>query len=149
MRRGVIGLGNPLRGDDGIVMVLFDHLRERDLPADVDLQELGDAGFTLVHALADFDRVLVVDAVHFGGDPGDHAVFTPADVASVQSSGGSHDSDVFELVDLADQIDERPERVVIFGIQPAETGFSEGLSDPLQAAVPTLADALVDAIESL
>ncbi|MCU4717512.1 hydrogenase maturation protease [Halapricum hydrolyticum] len=145
----VIALGNPLRGDDGIGNVLLDRLRERGLPADVEFRDLGDGGFDVLHALADADRAVIVDAVRFGGEPGECAVFEPDDVAAVVESRGSHDSDLFELLDLAAAREEAPERVVIFGVQPGGMRAGERLSDPVETALPDLTDALVEVVEGL
>ncbi|MFW5905883.1 MAG: hydrogenase maturation protease [archaeon] len=74
--RAVVALGNPYRRDDGVGPALLEELAQRDLP-DVDLLDLGDATFELVHVLAAHDVVVIVDAVNFGGDPGEIAVFDP------------------------------------------------------------------------
>lgn len=145
----VIALGNPLRGDDGIGNVLLNRLRERGLPADVELRDLGDGGFDVLHALADADRAVIVDAVRFGGEPGECVVFEPGEVAAIVESRGSHDSDLFELLELAAAREEAPERVVIFGVQPGDVREGEQLSDPLRAALPDLTDALVETVDDL
>lgn len=152
VRRGVIGLGNPLRGDDGVASELFGRLREIDEETgtdDTEFLEFGDANFRLLHALADFDRVLVVDAVRFGGEPGDHVLFTPEEVISRTGHGGSHDSDLLELVELAERLDETSATVRIFGIQPGPMEIRPGLSDRLEARMPELRSALEEAIREL
>ena len=155
VRSGVIGLGNPLRGDDGVVPELFGRLRAPDGGSDstdlddITLLEFGDANFRLVHALSDFDRVLIVDAVRFGGEPGDHVVFSPEEVVSRADHGGSHDSDLLELVELARYLNEASATVRIFGIQPGPMEMGPGLSDPLESRLPELLEALEDAIYEL
>jgi len=149
MSTAVIALGNPLRGDDGIGPVLLERLRERDLSTGVELRDLGDGGFDLLHALSDADRTVIVDAVRFGGDPGEYAVFEPNDVAAVHESRGSHDSDLFELLELAAARGESPERVVLFGVQPGDVRDGEQLSASLRAVLPELADALAETVRGL
>ena len=145
----VIALGNPLRGDDGIGPVLLERLRERNLPTAVELRDLGDGGFDVLHALSDADRAVIVDAVRFGGDPGEYAVFEPNDVATVHESRGSHDSDLFELLELAAAREEAPEQVVLFGVQPGDMRDGERLSDSLRVALPELTDALAESVHGL
>ena len=149
VRRGVIGLGNPLRGDDGVVPELFERLRTSDREFDAEFLEFGDANFRMLHALADFDRVLVVDAVRYGGEPGEHVEFTPEEVVSKTDSGGSHDSDLLELVELADRMGESADEVRIFGIQPASMEMGDGLSDPMEARLTELVAALEDSVKKL
>jgi hydrogenase maturation protease len=146
---GVIGLGNPLRGDDGVVPALFSRLDIAGTDSEVAILEYGDANFRLFHALADFDRVLIVDAVRFGGEPGDHVVFSPDEVVSHGDHGGTHDSDLLELLELAERLDDAAASVRIFGIQPGETEHGPGLSDELEERLPTLLVALQAAITEL
>lgn len=147
--RGVIGLGNPLRGDDGIVPVLFDRLRATERVPDVELLEFGATTLRVVHALGAFDRVLIVDAVQFGADPGEYIICTPAALASRRESNGSHEMDLLEIVDLAGRMDEAPAVVRIFGIQPGSTELGSELSDALTWRLPELQDALEGAIADL
>lgn len=147
--RGVIGLGNPLRGDDGVVPALFARLRDGDMPEDADLLEFGDASLRLVHALESFDRVLVVDAMRFGGEPGEYVVCTPDEVVSRTASGVSHDPDLLEVVALARELGDGPDRLRIFGIEPGPMAMGPGLSAALEARLPALESALAEAIEQL
>ena len=65
---GVLGLGNVLMGDDGIgprvVCLLEGH---PEIPPEVTLLDLGTPGPELARYLADFDAVVVVDAVTGNG----------------------------------------------------------------------------------
>ncbi len=140
--RAVIALGNPLRGDDGIGQRILDVLRERELPPDVVLLDGGTGGLKLLHLLAGLDEVVIVDAVRFGGAPGDHVFFTPDQVTSRSAPGSMHDPALFEVLRLSGQLDERPNQVRIMGIQPACTDMGEGLS----AAVGRRVDDMVDAL---
>jgi hydrogenase maturation protease len=141
--RAVIALGNPLRGDDGIGQRILDELRERELPSDVVLLDGGTGGFKLLHLLARVDDVVIVDAVRHGGAPGDHVFFTPDQVTSRSLPGGMHDPALFEVLRLSGQLDERPARVCIMGIEPACTDMGEGLSPAVERQVGDMVDALL------
>lgn len=147
--RGIIGLGNPLRGDDGVVPVLFERLRAHGTASDVDLLEYDAPTLRVVHALGAYDRVLIVDAVRFGGDVGAYFVCPPVDVASKTDPKGSHEMDLLEIVDLAVRIDQAPDVVQIFGIQPGQTGMEPGLSHELRRELSELQTALEEAIAHL
>jgi hydrogenase maturation protease len=143
--RAVVGLGNPYRCDDGVGPALVDRLAERDLPS-TDLLDLGDAGFELVHVLADYETVVIVDAVAFGGEPGEIAVFDPDDAEPTRAQRGSHRTDPFELLELAGQVGETPAAVRLVGVQPADVSFGEGLTPPLADAIAVAADTVVDVV---
>ncbi|MFB6151906.1 MAG: hydrogenase maturation protease [Haloarculaceae archaeon] len=142
--RAVVGLGNPFRRDDGVAPVVLERLRDRPVADEVAVFDLGDAGFRLLHVLAEFDVVVVVDAVRFGGDPGEHVVARPDELASLGEREGTHDTAVLDLVETSDRLEEAPADVLVFGVQPARTGYGEGLSDPVESAVPALVDALAE-----
>ena len=142
----VIGLGNPYRGDDGVVSVLFETLREAASPPEVPLIERGDATLGVLHLLIEYDSVLLVDAVRFGGEPGDHVVFTPEEAVSRVTASGTHESDLLEIVELADQVGDGRTEVRIFGIQPGTTEWGNGLSPQLAERVPELIRELEKAI---
>ncbi len=143
----VIALGNPFRRDDGVGPLLLDRLRDRELP-DVELVDLGDPGFRLIHVLADYSSVVIVDAVEFGAEPGTVEVFDPADTETVRTERSSHKTDVFELLEVADAV-EGPTAVRVFGVQPGSIDFGDELTDGVAAALPPATDALVEAIEGL
>ncbi|RLF41192.1 MAG: hydrogenase maturation protease, partial [Thermoplasmata archaeon] len=74
MRRAVIGIGNPLRRDDGIGIILVKKLREEKL-SDVICIDAGTGGIQLLPILSNYDRIIIVDAVNFNGKPGETKVF--------------------------------------------------------------------------
>ncbi|QSG10306.1 hydrogenase maturation protease [Halapricum desulfuricans] len=143
----VIALGNPFRMDDGVGPMLLDRLGDRELP-DVELVDLGDPGFRLIHVLGDYSSVVIVDAVDFGAEPGTFEVFDPADTGTTPAERSSHRTDVFELLEVADAV-EGPTTVRVFGVQPESVDFGDELTDEVAAALPPATDALVEAIEGL
>jgi hydrogenase maturation protease len=59
----IIGLGNPLMGDDGVGIQVVNELRESDLPEYVDVIDGGTPGVGLIDLMSGYSRVIVVDAV--------------------------------------------------------------------------------------
>ncbi|MFB6163097.1 MAG: hydrogenase maturation protease [Halococcoides sp.] len=144
MRRGAIGLGNGLRGDDAIGPRLIEAVRDRrDWPC----RTVRSPDLSLVHAVEDFDRVVIVDAARFGGDPGTCRVLDPEAVADLETVG-THDADLVGTLQVADRLDCRPETVRIFAVQAARFD-GEGVSDAVADRVEMLADALVRTVETL
>jgi hydrogenase 3 maturation protease len=78
----VVGVGNCLRGDDGLGPWLVARLAKSCR------QSCIDAGDALERHLGRIarekpDAVLLVDAVHLGSAPGDHALLRPAELEEV------------------------------------------------------------------
>ncbi|WP_195837562.1 hydrogenase maturation protease [Halorhabdus sp. CBA1104] len=146
--RAVVGLGNPYRRDDGVGPALIDRLAAQDLPS-TDLLDLGDAGFELVHVLTDYEAVVIVDAVRFGGDPGEYIVFDPDETTTLGENGATHDADPEAFLDIADRIGDAPASVRLFGIQPATTEFGERFSPAVSGALPAATAALLRVLRRL
>lgn len=145
-RFGVFGFGNPLRGDDGIVPVLFDRIRSQKSVIDATFVEFGSRTFRVVHVLRDFDRVLLVDAMRFGGEPGAVVVCSSDEVTSCSETTGSHELDLLELVELTTQLPNAPTKIRIFGIQPGPVDMDTELSEPVENRLPEIEAELMETI---
>jgi hydrogenase maturation protease len=67
----VLGLGNPLLGDDAVGLRVASRLRERLAGrADVDVLEEEAGGLRLMERLTGYDRAVLLDACVTGGRPG-------------------------------------------------------------------------------
>ena len=147
--RAVVALGNPYRRDDGVGPAVLDALDQRDLSA-VALLDLGDATFELVHVCTDYELVVIVDAVQFGRDPGDVAVFDPASAGDATGGQrGSHDTNPFDLLAVADRLDATPATVRLVGVQPDSLEFGEDLSPAVEAALPSVVDDVLAILEDM
>jgi hydrogenase maturation protease len=68
----VLGLGNVLLGDEGLGVWVAESLRRRfEFPSSVTILDGGTLGLDLLPRLDGVDRLIVIDAVKFGGAPGD------------------------------------------------------------------------------
>ena len=145
----VLGLGNPLRGDDGIGPAVIKWLQARDLPSGVVAIDGGMRGLELVLTLADYRRVLIVDAAEIGRAPGEWERFTP-DLLRLKDGPltSLHAAGLAEVLALSETLGVLPEEVVIFGVQPARLDWSPGLSAEAQGAVSEVGHALLQEIRS-
>jgi hydrogenase maturation protease len=132
---GVIGIGNPLRGDDCIGIVLLKRLQSisERLPKYIEFIDGGTGGMNLLHVFPRFDCIILIDAVNFGGVAGEFKVFLLDDVYSKKINIGlsTHESDFFKIITMSKKLHELPKSFFIFAIQPKELLFSQGLSDEL------------------
>lgn len=148
-RKGVISLGNPVRGDDGISEVLIRRLSEESSPSDVEFIDIGTGSVKALHVLRRLDKAIILDAVFFGGDPGEYVFFDPEEVKSLKRSKNPHDSTLFEVLGLSRKMEELPEEIQIMGIQPKDVSLKEGLSPELESEIPKLLNALRQKIAEL
>jgi hydrogenase maturation protease len=141
----IIGLGNPLREDDGVGPRVVKELALQGLPEGVTVIDGGTGGLDLLRLLEGWSRVVVVDAADIGDDPGCYAVFTPdeAHLAEAQDLYSFHHAGLPEALALARALERPLPPVVIFGVQPERVGWGEGLSAAVEAALPELVEAIL------
>ncbi len=139
---GVIGIGNPLRKDDGIGIVLLEKLVEikDDLPDDIEYIDGGTGGMNLLHLFARFDIVVFIDAVNFGGEIAESKFFNSEDVISknIQIKISTHGSDILKIIQLSKELGENPDEIFIFGVQPQDIAPGTRLSHEIQENIDLL-----------
>jgi hydrogenase maturation protease len=139
---GIIGLGNPLRRDDGVGLLLLQHVQKqkKNLPKNIEYIDGGISGMNLLHLLAQFDTVLLIDAVDFKGKPGDVRVFSLKDIRSLKKpvNISTHDSNFLNILRLSKELKELPETLVIFGVQPRDVSHGMGLSKEIEMILDDL-----------
>jgi hydrogenase maturation protease len=145
----ILGLGNPLRGDDGVGARVVEELTRRDLPEGVTALDGGIGGLDLLRLLERWKRVVIVDAADVGQEPGQYVRFTPDQVrlAGASNALSLHNAGLSEVLALANALDLDLPEMVIFGVQPAEIGWREGLSPTVESTVSALADAVLEELE--
>ena len=144
----VIGVGNPLRGDDAAGPAVIQRLQNR-LPASVATLQLDSDGVSLMEAWRDYEQVILVDAACSGAVPGVIHRFdaTQSELPRGLFHYSSHLFGVAEAVELARQLGRLPERLVIYGIEGAAFAYGEGLSAAVAEAVEQVAAAIVAELE--
>ena len=88
----VLGLGNPLRGDDGIGSRVVEELIRRGLPEGVTALDGGTGGLDLLQVLEGWERVVVVDAADVGREPGQFVRFTPDQARLAEAAARGDDA---------------------------------------------------------
>ncbi|NUT46700.1 MAG: hydrogenase maturation protease [Saccharothrix sp.] len=132
----VIGVGNEFRRDDGVGPAVARALAGSGVRVEI---SDGDP-VRLLEAWEGADVVVIVDAVRCTPSvPGRwHRTTLPHTVPAASSHGFG----VPEAVELAEVLDRRPERLVVYAVEVADVGFGTGLSVAVAAAVPPLTAAV-------
>lgn len=126
----VIGLGNPLMGDDGIGLELLARLqRDWSFVPDVIFLDGGTWGMNLLPAIEDAGQVLFLDAVNAGRDPGTPLRLERSAIPRWLSIKLSpHQIDLKEVLALAELRGTLPEQTVVVGVQPGSIDLRTSLS---------------------
>ena len=141
----VLGLGNPLRGDDGVGPRIIEELTRRGLPEGVTALDVGNAGLDLLNILEGWERAVIVDAAEMGREPGCFVRFTPDEARLTQAGDhfSLHNAGLGDALALAGALGWTLPELVIFGVQPAEVDWQAGLSLAVEASIPALIDAVM------
>jgi hydrogenase maturation protease len=130
----VLGLGNPLMADEGIGVDLVSRLSQEAAryPA-VDFIDAGTGGMAVLHLIEGRRKAILIDCAYMDEAPGTIRRFTPDEVRSrkVLAHQSLHEADLLRILQLAEQLGQLPEQVVLFGIQPVAVELRQGLSDVL------------------
>jgi hydrogenase maturation protease len=137
----VIGLGNPLMGDDGLGVRAAERLQERyRLPETVEVVDGGTWGMRLLPAIEDAASLILLDAIDVGMPLGAVVELARADIPRTLSHKLSpHQVDVADVLALCELRGRLPMLMVALGLQPGHIA----LGAPLSAAVGARLDALV------
>ena len=143
----VLGVGNILLRDDGVgvrVVEALGRLIEIDpsaAPPATKVLDGGTLGPDLLRAVAGARCLLIVDGVDIGERPGTVVVLRGDELATVGGGRpGSRQGGVAEILALGRLMGWVDGPVAMVGVQVAEVRFDIGLSEAVDAAVPTAAE---------
>ena len=146
----VLGIGNPIRNDDGVGPAVADAVRRALSPKErdtVEVRSLDSGGWNLIPEVEGFDALVLIDA-YFSGDAVPGRVRT-LDTAVLQSTARPPDSahliGVGDALKLSQNLGCRTP--ALLGAVTVDIGescmfFGETLSPEILAAVPTAATAV-------
>jgi hydrogenase maturation protease len=143
----ILGVGNILRGDDGIGAAVVDALLcSPGLPPSVQLADGGTPGLDTVLLLQGAQRAIIVDAADLGGPPGSWARVRPDQLVGESNEGAVavHSAGLAQALALAEALRLLPAELVIYAIQPESLEHVAHLSQPVRAAVPAVCQSILD-----
>jgi hydrogenase maturation protease len=138
----VLGLGNILLRDEGVGVRVVERLQALyRLPPGVQVVDGGTLGLDLMAYLEAADRLLVIDAVDIGAEPGTLAHLEGTEVPAFLSVKLSpHQMGLSDLLAAARLRDVYPEEVILWGVQPAAIDVGLDLSPVVAAQVDVLVE---------
>ena len=147
----VLGLGNPLMGDDGAGLAALAQLRDEwQLAEEIELVDGGTWGMNLLPLLESFDRVILLDAIDQHAQPGAllllHKDVLPRYLSHKLSP---HQLDLREVLAIAELRDKLPRHLLAIGVQPESVELTGALSPRVSEAIPRLVDLVVEQLRWL
>jgi hydrogenase maturation protease len=159
LRTIVVGLGNPVLGDDGVGWRVADEVEtrlaaarlatddERDCP-EIDVERLGVGGLRLMEFLDGYDAAILVDAAEFADRPLGEVRSCALEDLDCYAAGhldSAHDASLVTALALGRRLGASlPTSIQTVTVQVRSTDeFSEQLTPQVEAAVPVAAAAVV------
>jgi hydrogenase maturation protease len=149
MKKLVIGLGNPILGDDGVGWVVAEEVRKHlpsDPPIDVDCLSLG--GISLMERLIGYQHAILIDAFISNQEEGSIIVSKLDELPNYSAFHltSAHDMSLQNALEMGRQLGaDLPEEITVVGVSASHIyDFSEELSPPVQAAVPKMTAIVVE-----
>ena len=149
MKTLVVGLGNPILGDDGVGWKVAEEV-ERLLPrgAEVDVECVSLGGISLMERLIGYRRAILVDAIARGDPIGLVQVIRLADLPDYSAfhTTSPHDTSLQNAIKLGDSMGAvLPGEIMVIGITTNHAySFGETLSEPVAEAVPRAVQTVLD-----
>jgi hydrogenase maturation protease len=175
-KTAIVGVGNMLMGDEGAGVEAARMIEERlkaacaargggaaeaagrveaactaELIDAVEVFDAGTAFFSVVSELHGFDRLIILDAVRGGSEPGTVYRFEPRDAHprdTEQADSGAglslHDIGVLDSLRLERLSGKLTDNVVIYGIEPASIELRIGLSDQVQRRLGDMVERVLE-----
>lgn len=152
----VVGLGNPILGDDGVGWRVAEEVK-RQLPSSfqgegqgmrVDVECLSLGGISLMEHLIGYDRAILIDAFALEEPIGSILVLKLSDLPNYSAfhTTSTHDTSLQNAIELGKSMGAHlPEDVTVVGIATKHVyDFSEALSPPVAEAVPQAVKFVLD-----
>jgi hydrogenase maturation protease len=146
----VLGVGNILLSDEGVGVRVVEELQKRQLHGCVEVVDGATRAMELVDIMRGRKRVIIVDALDAGAEPGAVFKFGPEQLAETRKMSVSvHDIGVHEAIFLLSLTAELPGDITFYGIQPGSLELHEGLTKDVNAAAGKVIEFILKDLENV
>jgi hydrogenase maturation protease len=150
----IVGLGNPILGDDGVGWEVAEQIRRQVQDPGVDIECLAVGGLRLMEFMIGYDQAIVIDSLTSWEYPvGRVTGFLLEDMPDLTAghTTSAHDTSLQTALEMGRRMGfDLPEQVNVIGIEAHQVyDFSETLTEPVQAAVPVAVERVLDLLAIL
>ncbi len=143
----VVGLGNPILGDDGLGWRIVQLVEEENSERGIDFVYLAAGGLELMERMIGYERVILVDALHDPGNIG-QIYFGHLDQMAETKLGhtaSSHDTSLATAVELGRTMGAQlPDKIEIVALgAEIKYLFSDELTPPIANALQEAANVII------
>lgn len=149
MKTLVLGVGNELRRDDSVGLIVVRKLSNRIGGKNVEFQEASTAGLQLLDKIRNYDKIFLIDSIMTeDGNPGDWYYLSINDFDLTAKEALSHTVNLVSLKKILEDLGESVPEIRVFAVEVAEPfTFGEGLSQEVREAVPEIVEGIKKIVE--
>lgn len=141
VRTLIVGVGNPLMGDEGIGPYVIGNLSRLPMPNNVDIIDCGCDLLGIISHIDKPKKIIVIDAIRAGGEPGRIYRFHFDELENIETNTGSaHQLQVVEALRLLKTAHPCLSRceITVIGIEPKVMKLSTDLSKEVRNSIADL-----------
>jgi len=135
----VLGLGNPILGDDSVGFRVIQELKDKFSRPGLTLIESSASGLGLLDLITGYDKVIIIDAIQTeGGQAGKIYRLNTENLGGTRHLGSSHSINLATALELGKKLGiALPQQIIIFAIEVVDvTTFSEKCTPEVEKAIP-------------
>jgi hydrogenase maturation protease len=146
MRTLVLGVGSSILSDDAVGIIVARKIEERLADRDdVDFGVNEEAGFTLLEESLGYDRLVIIDSILTGREPGSVTRYDLSDLGRTIHSNSPHGMNLATVMEFGrTQGMDVPKEVVIYAVEVVDTlTFGEDLTPAVAAKVDEIVETII------
>jgi hydrogenase maturation protease len=131
-KSAVIGIGNTLRRDDGIGIIILESLLKFYKRQNLDYFSFDNTSLDLLGRIETYDAVLFIDGINAGLAVGELLISELKDIENIldNSLTSTHELNLKGILELCENLRIKA-RIYLAGVQVEDTSFGEDLSKAL------------------
>lgn len=139
MKTLILGLGNPIRGDDGVGIRVAEELKKQIKDENVEVKEGSVGGLGILGLIQGYDKVIVVDSIRTKeGRLGQIHKLKPSDLGSTVYTSWPHEINFTTALSLGKELRLRMPKIIdIYAIEiKGNIAFTDELTPEISNTVP-------------
>ncbi len=144
----ILGVGNILLKDEGVGIHVLHTLQNSLLPAGAEVEMIdGGTSPNILYLLDGADRLIIIDAVEGGGEPGTIYRFRAGDIEQEGKCILSmHEMGLLDDLEIMELMEGKRRDTIIIGVEPEEMGLGLELSSQLEQEIPQIVKVVLEEI---
>ncbi len=146
----ILGIGNTILTDEGFGVRVIEFLRENyDFPGNVGLIDGGTLGVELTHFITGTSKLLIVDSIDGGAEPG--KIFHLKDdeiLKHFSQKISSHEIGIQDLLTMFEITGKKIPVVELLGVQPYILDAGTELSPEMKKILPKIVEEVIKVLKS-